>query len=247
METAPIGAYKKGVLPDQIRCRTPIWGYADTTTLEFSINDHDYFGSTAFSFVDKLEIYRIAPLSGPLGGKTPVKIYGTGLLSSIPKETEVFVKFGGIDTQKVDKSAVSDFTWSSDGYHDDFNFPETLLHSAELNDAPLEEGRVISKYVSALSPDITSSYLDDSPYTKGLGGPVYVQVGERVLLKEVQHSNNRRRLAIGQETTDPVATTYFESSNLEFYYYRDPVITKVEPASGLTSGGTALTITGAWF
>jgi hypothetical protein len=29
METAPIGAYKKGVLPDQIRCRTPRWGYPD--------------------------------------------------------------------------------------------------------------------------------------------------------------------------------------------------------------------------
>jgi len=64
--------------------------------------------------------------------------------------------------------------------------------------------------MSALSPDITTSYLDDSPLTKGLGGPVYVQVGERVLLKEVQHSNNRRRrLAVGQETTDPIPTTYF--------------------------------------
>jgi len=65
--------------------------------LEFSINDHDYFGNYPFAFVEKLELYKISPLSGPLGGRTAVKLYGTGMLSSIPKETEVFVKFGNVE------------------------------------------------------------------------------------------------------------------------------------------------------
>lgn len=67
------------------------------------------------------------------------------------------------------------------------------------------------------------------------------------MLKEIGHGNKGRRLAVGQETTTPIETTYSESSNLEFYYYREPVVTKIEPSSGLASGGTALTITGAWF
>ena len=38
METSPIGSYDKNSLPDQIRCRTPKWGYTDVTSLDFSVN-----------------------------------------------------------------------------------------------------------------------------------------------------------------------------------------------------------------
>jgi len=34
------------------------------------------------SFVDRLTIQKIAPLSGPLGGDTEVTLYGTGLNSA---------------------------------------------------------------------------------------------------------------------------------------------------------------------
>lgn len=47
--------------------------------------------------------------------------------------------------------------------------------------------------------------------------------------------------------TDYIETTYPDSSNLEFYYYRSPVVKKVEPISGLAKGGTLISITGAWF
>jgi len=40
---------------------------------------------------------------------------------------------------------------------------------------------------------------------------------------------------------------YPDSSNLEFYFYRQPFVTKIEPTSGLTSGGTVVSVTGAWF
>jgi len=54
------------------------------------------------------------------------------------------------------------------------------LAEAEKNDATLEEGRDVKKYVSAISPDISRAYSYASPDVKGIGGPVYVQVGERV-------------------------------------------------------------------
>lgn len=47
--------------------------------------------------------------------------------------------------------------------------------------------------------------------------------------------------------TDQIETTYPFSSNLEFYFYRIPVVVKVEPLSGLVSGNTLVTVSGAWF
>ena len=34
---------------------------------------------------------------------------------------------------------------------------------------------------------------------------------------------------------------------MEYYYYQQPVVKKVEPKSGLTRGGTKIEISGAWF
>lgn len=34
---------------------------------------------------------------------------------------------------------------------------------------------------------------------------------------------------------------------MEYYYYKSPKVVKVEPTSGLTMGGTALEVSGAWF
>lgn len=45
METNPIGAYDKSLLPDQIRCRTPKWPQPDTAKLEISVNGQDYLGN----------------------------------------------------------------------------------------------------------------------------------------------------------------------------------------------------------
>jgi len=34
---------------------------------------------------------------------------------------------------------------------------------------------------------------------------------------------------------------------VEYYYYKQPVVKKVEPTSGVTDGGTPIEISGAWF
>lgn len=128
------------MLPDQIRCRTPKWGSVDTAQLEVSVNGQDYIGSYKISIVDQLSIYKISPLSGPIGGETNVKIYGTGFQSSIPHEKPLFIKFGTIESQIVDKSEITDFSWNSDEYHNEFHTPASQLLDAEANDIHLEEG-----------------------------------------------------------------------------------------------------------
>jgi hypothetical protein len=39
----------------------------------------------------------------------------------------------------------------------------------------------------------------------------------------------------------------YSYSFVEYYYYQNPVVKKVEPLSGLTKGGTTIEVSGAWF
>jgi len=66
------------------------------------------------------------------------------------------------------------------------------LKLAEKNDANLEEGAKLEKYIAATSPDVSNVYSLTSPDIKGIGGPVYVQVGEKVALQQISHGSQRR-------------------------------------------------------
>lgn len=52
-----------------------------------------------------------------------MKLFGTGFQSSIPHEKPLFIKFGNIETQIVDKSEITDFSWSNEEYHSEFHTP----------------------------------------------------------------------------------------------------------------------------
>lgn len=39
----------------------------------------------------------------------------------------------------------------------------------------------------------------------------------------------------------------FTESPVEYYYYHQPIVKKVQPTIGLTTGGTPIEISGAWF
>ena len=99
--------------------------------------------------------------------------------------------------------------------------------------------------MGAVTPDVHQIYSYDNPDTLTYGGPVFVQVGERVPIRAIDH--NPSKGGYKGPFTDEIEVAYPMSSNLEFYYYREPVVKKIEPTSGLTSGGTNLELTGAWF
>ncbi len=66
----------------------------------------------------------------------------------------------------------------------DLNLPESLMHNAELHDTPIEDDSLTQVYYGASTPDITSLYAD----SQFLGGPVYVQLKERIEIKNVDQS-----------------------------------------------------------
>ena len=55
------------------------------------------------------------------------------------------------------------------------------------------------------------------------------------------------RRKVGANKTSYIEAVFESSSNQEFYFYRQPVVKKIEPTSGLTDGGTVIDITGSWF
>jgi len=82
----------------------------------------------------------------------------------------------------VVKSEVSELAWNDNEYHAGFNTPKSLLREAEKNDVKLEDGSNVERYMAAVSPDVSMSYSQTTPDVKGIGGPVYVQIGEKVAI-----------------------------------------------------------------
>jgi hypothetical protein len=81
-------------------------------------------------------------------------------------------------------------------------------------------------------------------WTKTHGGPIYLAVGEHLTLNVTNY----------MYTEDVVNVTYYNktlysysNSFVEYYYYKQPVVKKVEPKAGLTRGGTLIEVSGAWF
>lgn len=59
--------------------------------------------------------------------------------------------------------------------------------------------------------------------------------------------HDRNSSTFRQKVDSFIECAYYDTSDLEFYFYRNPIITKLEPNNGLTSGGTTVDISGAWF
>lgn len=195
--------------------------------------------------MDALSIQRIAPLSGPLGGDTEVTLYGTGFASAVPGDTPVYVRFGTAEAQVIDKAEITDELWSEDDYYGQLHFPKTMLHDTEINDVVLADGAAVKKYVAAVTPDLTRLFQYTTPDVAGLGGPVYVQVGEEIPINVTEH--DPAVAGFGGPAQKSIEAAFQESSTLEFYFYRQPTVQKIEPSSGLTTGGTKLELTGQWF
>lgn len=75
------------------------------------------------------------------------------------------------------------------------------------------------------------------PKGNKFGGPVYVSVGQ---IDNVEYKNSDGK-------TTPASLYHFSNDLVDFTYYKNPVVVKIEPASGLSSGGTPIEVSGMWF
>jgi hypothetical protein len=102
-----------------------------------------------------------------------------------------------------------------------------------------------------------------------MGGPLYVSVGQHIdvhgknavksnatdkavtaghakSVNDKGASNGAPRVGGRRLSNDKERYNYSESA-VEYYYYIQPVVKKVDPVSGSSNGGTPIEISGAWF
>lgn len=84
-------------------------------------------------------------------------------------------------------------------------------------------------------------------WIKQRGGPVLVQIGELVELNVTDQLKSNLDTYKHEVPMDMEMGFKLSTTTLQFYYYRQPIVKKVEPLLGLTEGGTPISITGAWF
>lgn len=133
-------------------------------------------------FVEKLLIHKISPMAGPLGGKTKVNVYSQGINSTIPVSSSVYLKFGTIEADDIEKEDVYDESWSSEKYYEEMHLSQGHLKKAEENDWELTEGQSMLKWMAAKTPDVSRVYSYTDPDWTGMGGPVFLEIGERITL-----------------------------------------------------------------
>lgn len=190
METSPMGSMKLKALPDQIRCRSPIWESPEQIKLDVSINGQNYYGDFPFTMVDPISTLRLSPLSGPVDGGTLLTIYGSGMNASIPQEVEVLVKFGNIMTQPVDKSNITDIEWNDDDYYDELHLSDKLLKQASGNWDDIEDKKHVDRYSGAITPNISHYFDFTPPDVRGAGGVIPILIGENVGINVTDHREN---------------------------------------------------------
>lgn len=68
MEIYPLGSADEDQLPTHFRCNNPTWPVNEQVKLDMSVNGQEYSGDFNFVFYEPLDLYRIAPMSGPKEG-----------------------------------------------------------------------------------------------------------------------------------------------------------------------------------
>jgi len=101
-------------------------------------------------------------------------------------------------------------------------------------DTPIEESATLRTYISD-SPKLVNDNITH-------GGPIYMAVGEQLSLNMTNASAENQ-----SERFYKRHVWEYSYSFVEYFYYKSPVIKKVEPLSGLTKGGTHIELSGAWF
>lgn len=214
--------YKIGAEPTHIKCNTPIWPLAGRNTeqviLDVTSNGFDYVGNFGFVFSDKMEIYRVSPLSGPNEGGTDVKLVGSGFK---PQE-DVMVKWGVVNMQLADKGNVQSAAGQTFMKEKDFSSSsETVIpiHQRKIDNQKTYDSLMMK------SPKLGNWHQTN-------GGPIYLEIGAREDI-----SNSPSELGKYAYTT----------SFAEYYYYKQPVVKNIHPHGGPIEGGTEIVIEGAHF
>ena len=214
--------------------------------MDISVNGQDYAGNFSFSFYESLDLYRIAPMSGPNIGGTRVQMIGSGFSSA---KDEVYFRWGIHETERTQKDQVIDYIWNEQNFLLNTMLPgsEVLLafkketYNFMIKNHNVTEGQKL-KTTTGHAPHLPN-------WNATHGGPIYVAVGEHLQVNVTNFTIPDADAENATVTSSVYQQTIYQYSYdfIEYFYYQQPVIKKVEPRSGLTQGFTRIEVSGAWF
>jgi len=166
------------------------------------------------------------------------------------------VKWGVLYTEEMMKLQVMNYIWNEafliqveaergnhilKAYKEEGNYNEIEYYFTKIKDYELFEGQKLVDYY-AFSPKLENWYCTH-------GGPVYMAVGEELNLNITNYTSYEDTTGLTYTNVSYYNKTIFvySYSYVEFYYYQNPVVKKVEPNTGLQRGGTRIEVSGAWF
>lgn len=196
MESMPLGAsyHGKDVLPTHVICPTPKMNSIGVGKVHISPNAQDYLGDGfTFEFTQPVDIYRIAPQSGPKESESRVKLIGGGFKES---KDNVYAKIGNFDLEPIAKDKVVQALWSQEDYLSSMLMTKTDLRLFRMVQRHLEQGESVQT-VWSRTPQAPHS-------TTTPGGPVFVTAG---MVVELDVVTSDKRMLEDQTTTTQGETT----------------------------------------
>lgn len=215
--------FRVGAEPTHVKCNTPIWPLNGRETervkLDVTSNGYDYSGSFDLLFSDKLEVYRVSPLSGPNEGGSDVKLVGSGFRA----REDVVIKWGVVDFDVARKEEIAKYLGVN--YKDDTNYASSIDSVMPIHQREIDTQKTYD-LLSMKSPKLAN-------WHKTHGGPVYVEVGSRE--------------DVDNDVPSELGKYAYTTSFVEYYYYKQPVVKNIHPHGGPVEGGTEIIVEGANF
>jgi hypothetical protein len=161
------------------------------------------------------------------------------------------VKWGILPTEEMNKRNVLEYLWSENNFiHKTLDEGSEILSAYQKEtsnikkvDTEIRDRQRIRQYSSARAPALPNKNRTN-------GGPIYMSVGEEVVMNKTVYKE-----VIDEATGHASMQSFIEtekmytSSNakVEYYYYKQPEVKKIEPNMGLINGGTLIELSGINF
>jgi hypothetical protein len=108
--------------------------------------------------------------------------------------------------------------WDDDNYHDELHLKQQFLQVAETNYPDIDDKQMVEKYSGAITPNVTNMFVFNAPDVRSAGGVVSILIGENVNISLTEHDKNST--AYKQEVHSFIECAYYDTSDLEFFFYR---------------------------
>ena len=269
--------HAQGGKKDHVHCKTPKWDLGEKDKewikVDVAVNGQNFLGNIDFLITQILKIHRTVPMAGPVEGDTNVRVIGLGYR---PEKDNVDLKWGVMRTEPIKKEKVEDYVYHQFEFENMIVGSEELkayiyeaAHFPRV-DLPMVDSKNYHSFYMQNPRINVWNRTHGGPYYVEVGYDEKIKYNPSMVYNSGQFCNetsftnetanstgspidfkNETTIITTNLTTDDKVDywTYYdyEPSNVEYYWYKDCVVKAMSPKAAVTTGGTLVSVMGAWF